>query len=180
MIAECMIFLASVLPMGADETKAIEKYMSCNDHVPKSMQQYAEHYVEHFDKENIPTAVRIGWCESRGKQSAYRNDNGDSGVMQFVSWTWNWVAEKYDLPIWDEWVVMRYGIPYNGRTSKSDIGFEFTRVQFTPHYNILFASILAEDIYGRTQWRDWNSSKWCWEDSKKWEKKWKTEEINLG
>ena len=26
----------------------------------------------------------------------------------------------------------------------------------------MFASLLAEDIYNKTQWRDWNSSKWCW------------------
>ena len=147
--------------------------MSCNDHVPKSMQQYAEHYVEHFDKENIPTAVRIGWCESRGKQSAYRSDNGDSGVMQFVSWTWNWVAEEYDLPMWNDWVIMRYGKPFTeNKTYKTNVGFEQVQVQFSPYYNILMASILAEDIYGRTQWRDWSSSEWCWEDEKKWRKKW--------
>ena len=40
----------------------------------------------------------------------------------------------------------------------------------------MFASILAEDIYGRTQWRDWNSSKWCWEDEKDWERRWKREQ----
>lgn len=173
MIAECMIFLASVLPMGVDETNLIGQYMSCNDHVPKSMQQYAEHYVEHFDKENIPNAVRIGWCESRGKQSAYRSDNGDSGVMQFVSWTWNWVAEEYDLPMWNDWVIMRYGKPFTeNKTYKTDVGFEQVQVQFSPYYNILMASILAEDIYGRTQWRDWSSSEWCWEDEKKWRNKW--------
>ena len=49
------------------------------------------------------------------------------------------------------------------------------KVQYTPYYNILFASILAEDIYGRTQWRDWNSSKWCWENADDWEKKWRKE-----
>jgi hypothetical protein len=161
--------------MGVDETNLIRDYIKCDDHVPKSMKPYAKLYVEHFDKENIDTAVRIGWCESRGKSSAYRSDNGDTGVMQFVSWTWNWIAEEYDLPMWDEWVVMRYGRPYTGPTSKSDIGFEFTKVQYTPYYNILFASILAEDIYGRTQWRDWNSSKWCWEDEKKWRNKWLNE-----
>ena len=141
MIAECMIFLASVLPMGVDESKLINEYMSCDDHVPKSMQQYAEYYVEHFDKENIPTAVRIGWCESRGKTTAYRNDNGDSGVMQFVSWTWNWVAEEYDLPMWDEWVIMRWGKPYTEQKLTDIIlGLNKQEVQFTPYYNILFAS----------------------------------------
>ena len=151
--------------------------MSCDDHVPKSMQQYSKFYVEHFDKENIPQSVRIGWCESRGKQSAYREDNGDSGVMQFVSWTWNWVAEKYELPEWDTWVVTRYGKPYTGKTSKTDIGFSFDRVQYTPYYNVMFASILAEDIYGRTQWRDWSSSEWCWGNEKEWRDKWLSEKY---
>ena len=140
------------------------------------MRKYSEYYLEFFDFENIDTAVRIGWCESRGKDTAYRDDNSDSGVMQFVPWTWNWVAEEYDLPRWNEWVILRYGRPYEGPTSKSNMGFEQTKVQFTPYYNIMFASILAEDIYGRTQWRDWNSSKWCWEDEKDWERRWKREQ----
>ena len=170
MIAECIIFLASVIPMGIDETKTIGQYLNCNDHVPQSMQEHASLYVEHFDKDNINTAVRIGWCESRGKVDAYRSDNGDTGLMQFVSWTWNWVAEKYELPEWDTWVVTRYGKPYTGKTSKTNIGFSFDKVQFTPYYNIMMASILAEDIYGKTQWRDWSSSEWCWGDVDKWER----------
>jgi hypothetical protein len=39
----------------------------------------------------------------------------------------------------------------------------------------MFASILAEDIYGKTQWRDWSSSEWCWSDTEKWRTKWKSE-----
>lgn len=176
MITECMIFLASVLPMGFDESKVINSHLQCNKYVPEVMQQYADLYVEHFDKENIDTAVRIGWCESRGKQSAYRDDNGDSGVMQFVSWTWNWVAERYDLPMWNDWVIMKDGRPYEEeKVSRTSMGFEQTKVQFTPYYNIMFASILAEDIYGRTQWRDWSSSEWCWGDKKKWREKWLNE-----
>ena len=178
MIAECMIFLASVLPLGYDESKAINQYMNCDNHVPKQMQQYAEFYVEHFDKDNIDVAVRIGWCESRGKSTAYRSDNGDSGVMQFVSWTWNWVAEVYDLPMWDHWVIMYYDRPYTSeKVSRTSMGFSQEKVQLTPYYNIMFASILAEDIYGRTQWRDWNSSKWCWEDPAKWRKQWQREQY---
>ena len=175
MIAECMIFLASVIPMGVDESKIIGQHLNCNDHVPQSMQEHASLYVEHFDKDNINTAVRIGWCESRSKVDAYRSDNGDTGLMQFVSWTWNWVAEKYELPEWDTWVVTRYGRPYTGKTLKTDIGFSFDRVQYVPYYNIMFASLLAEDIYGKTQWRDWSSSEWCWEDEEKWRNKWLNE-----
>jgi len=177
MIAECIIFLVSVIPMGVDESKIIGQHLNCNDHVPQSMQEHASLYVEHFDKDNINTAVRIGWCESRGKVDAYRSDNGDTGLMQFVSWTWNWVAERYELPEWDTWVVTRYGKPYTGNTSKTDIGFSFDRVQYTPYYNIMFASILAEDIYGKTQWRDWSSSEWCWGNEKEWREKWLSEEY---
>ena len=172
-----MLFLASFsTPLIGAETQFVEKSIQCRQEIPASMREHSEYYLEFFDFENIDTAVRIGWCESRGKDTAYRDDNSDSGVMQFVPWTWNWVAEEYDLPRWNEWVILRYGRPYEGPTSKSSHGFEQTKVQFTPYYNIMFASILAEDIYGRTQWRDWNSSKWCWEDEKDWERRWKREQ----
>jgi hypothetical protein len=39
----------------------------------------------------------------------------------------------------------------------------------------MFASILAEDIYGKTQWRDWSSSEWCWGNEKEWRDKWLSE-----
>lgn len=178
MIAECMLFLAlSTVPSVGQETQFINTHMECRDEIPNSMTQYSDLYLEHFDFDNIDTAVRIGWCESRGKSNAYRTDNKDTGVMQFVPWTWNWVAETYDLPMWDEWIILRWGRPYDfkGKTYRTNIGFEQIRVQYSPYYNILFASILAEDIYGRTQWKDWNSSKWCWEDVDKWERKWKAE-----
>jgi len=171
-----MLFLASFsTPLIGSETEFVNTSIECRREIPESMRQYSEYYLEFFDFENIDTAVRIGWCESRGKDTAYRDDNSDSGVMQFVPWTWNWVAEEYDLPRWNEWVILRYGRPYEGPTSKSNMGFEQTKVQFTPYYNLLFASLLAEDIYGRTQWRDWSSSEWCWGDEKKWRAKWKSE-----
>ena len=178
MIAECMIFLATIgTPnISMSDGDIINEYMSCKDNVPQVMFQYADLYVEHFDEENINTAVRIGWCESRGTSSAFRKDNKDSGVMQFVSSTWNWVAEKYEIPMWDEWVIMRHDRPYTEqKVSTSSIGFTQERVQFTPYYNIYMASLLAEDIYGRTQWRDWSSSEWCWGDEDKWKLKWKSE-----
>jgi len=178
MIAECMIFLATIgtPTMSMSDGDLIYEYMSCKDNVPQVMFQYADLYVEHFDEENIDTAVRIGWCESRGKSNAFRQDNRDSGVMQFVSWTWNWVAEKYDIPMWNDWVIMYNDRPYTlEKVSKSSIGFSQQQVQFTPYYNIYMASLLAEDIYGRTQWRDWSSSEWCWGDEDKWKLKWKSE-----
>ncbi|MEL0255511.1 MAG: hypothetical protein VW930_06165, partial [Burkholderiaceae bacterium] len=107
MIAECMLFLAlATAPSIGQETEFINTHIECRDEIPESMRQYSNLYLEHFDFENIDTAVRIGWCESRGKAHAHRSDNKDTGVMQFVPWTWNWVAETYDLPMWDEWVIL--------------------------------------------------------------------------
>ena len=139
MIAECIIFLATLGSLEVpNDSYYIENQMACNQSVPKSMQKHAELIYEFFDEESFDEVVRIGWCESRGKITAYRDDNGDSGVMQFVSWTWNWVAEEYDLPMWDEWVIMRWGRPYTeNKTYKHNIGFEQTKVQFTPYYNLL-------------------------------------------
>ena len=181
MITECIIFLASFGVANTDislhqENHYIDNIQQCNQSVPHKLHEHAPLFYEFFDENNLDTAIRISWCESRGKATAHRTDNGDTGLMQFVSWTWNWVAEEYDLPMWDEWVIMRWGRPYTeNKTYPHDMGFEQVKVQYTPYYNIMFASILAEDIYGRTQWRDWNSSKWCWGNKYKWEKKWKQE-----
>ena len=181
MTTECIIFLASFGVPDATNSLHQENYFidnihQCNEYVPQKLQEHASLYYEFFDEENIDTAIRISWCASRGKVAAHRTDIGDTGLMQFVSWTWNWVAEEYDLPMWDEWVIMRWGRPYTDeKTHPHNIGFEQTRVQYTPYYNIMFGSILAEDIYNRTQWRDWNSSKWCWGNEKKWRVKWLNE-----
>tara|TARA_B100001996_G_scaffold380397_1_gene367751 strand:+ start:141 stop:692 length:552 start_codon:yes stop_codon:yes gene_type:complete len=177
MIAECIIFLAtfSSLEVPNDEY-FIDQYFNCREEVPMKMWKHADYYYEFFEEENLDKAIRIGWCESRGKTTAHRTDNKDSGVMQFVPWTWNWVAEEYDLPRWDTWVVLRYGRPYTSTTSKSDIGFTFSKVQFTQYYNIMFASLLAEDIYGKTQWKDWSSSQFCWGNEDVWKRKWGYEE----
>ena len=179
MITSCLIFLASFssgeLQPSSDNMMEI---VGCLDVVPTSMVEHLPHYVEHFDEENLYTAVRIGWCESRGKTTAYRNDNNDSGVMQFIPSTWNWVAEKHDLPRWDEWIILRYGQPYFGSLIKvEDEGMSARRVQFVPYYNIMMASLLAEDTYSKVRWRDWNSSKWCWENTKKWNRLWRSEEY---
>jgi len=181
MITECIIFLASfgvsdITNSLSQENYYIEQQQLCHEYVPPKLHEHADLFYEFFDEENINNAIRISWCESRGKATAHRTDNGDTGLMQFVSWTWNWVAEEYELPMWDEWVIMRWGRPYTDeKTHPHNIGFEQTRVQYTPYYNIMFASILAEDIYSKTQWGDWNSSKWCWANENSWSKRWRQE-----
>ena len=176
MIASCMIFLASFGVSTELSPNNLYRVQTCLDNMPTSMVKHIPYYVEFYDEENLYTAFRIGWCESRGKSNAYRNDNKDSGVMQFIPNTWNWVAEKYDMPKFNEWVILRFGRPYTEeKTYKTEFGFEHMPVQFSPYYNIKASSHLAEDIYAKVRWRDWNSSKWCWGDEKKWEAMWRRE-----
>jgi len=168
MIGECLLFLASFgSPDGLMNKQWFEEYKTCNEII--LAQEHIDMLIQHFDEENLGTAYKIMWCESRGEEDALRTAEGndDSGLFQFIESTWNWVAEKHDLPRWDEWVILRHGQPYEGPTSKSSIGFEQTKVQFTPYYNILAASLLAQDTYSRVRWTDWNSSKWCWETDSK-------------
>jgi len=178
MITSCLIFLASfssgdTLPSSSN----LNQIVGCLDMVPSSMVQHLPDYVEHFDEENLYTAVRIGWCESRGKASAHRTDNFDSGVMQFIPSTWNWIAEKHGMPLWNEYIILEYGKPYYGPLIKVETDhMTAKKVQFVPYYNIKMASLLAEDTYSKVRWRDWNSSKWCWENEKKWNKRWRSEE----
>ena len=176
MIASCMIFLASFGVSTELSANNLYRVQTCLDNMPTSMVKHIPYYVEFYDEENLYTAFRIGWCESRGKSNAYRNDNKDSGVMQFIPNTWNWVAEKYDMPKFNEWVILRFGRPFNeNKTYATDFGFEHVPVQYSAYYNIKASSHLAEDIYAKVRWRDWNSSKWCWGDEKKWEAMWRRE-----
>jgi len=177
MIASCMIFLASFGVTTDINHTTLTRLMECRDNIPADMFDHVSLYVEFFDEENLYTALRIGWCESRGKSNAFRKEDNDSGVMQFIPNTWNWIAENYDIPMFDEWVIMRFDRPYTEqKTYATDFGFSHLKVQYSPYWNIKASSHLAEDIYKRTTWRDWNSSKWCWGDADKWEKTWRLQE----
>ena len=157
MFTECMLFVALLNIGSISETpEDIMKASLCMRDIPSSMVQYIDYYVEFYDEENLTTALKIGWCESRGKQNAYRDSADDSGIMQFIPSTWDWVAKKYDVPLWDTKITVQrwYGI-------------DRVKVQFDPYWNIKLSSHLAEDIYKRTTWKDWASSKWCWENDEK-------------
>lgn len=168
MIAECLIFMASFAPPVVNYDNIME-YKYCSDIVPEYPAENFKFIQQHFEPINWDVAVRISWCESRGNENALRTaeGNNDSGLFQFVSWTWNWIADEYHLPRWGEWVILHHGQPYVGPTSRSSYGFEQMQVQYSPYYNTLFASLLAEDIYDRVQFRDWSSSEWCWGSTKK-------------
>ena len=179
MVTSCIIFLASFGTPEMPFTETSEEILSvkeCTTLIPSSMIEFLPYYVEFYDEKHLYKAVRIGWCESRGKQSAYRKEDSDSGVMQFIPRTWNWVAQKFDMPLWDEKILTYYDVPYEFVDSYPDIkGFKFQKAQFVPYYNIKMSSHLAEDIYTKKDFRDWNSSKWCWGNPKYYEKRWRDE-----
>ena len=184
MIVECILFLAS-FSQPVTETGIVENYQTfenvkeCTDKFPSSMIEHIPLYVEHFDEENLYTAMRIGWCESRGRETAYRKEDGDSGLMQFIKSTWNWVAEVRGIPMWNSEILLYNGTPINLHPKDThyyelDL-FEFRPVQMVPYYNIRMASHLAEDTYSKVTFRDWNSSKWCWENPEYFEWRWRDE-----
>ena len=168
MIVECLLFLSSFAPPeGGIDQEWFDKYNKCNSTI--LAQEHIGLLIDHFDEENLDTAYKIMWCESRGEEDALRTLEGnyDSGLFQFIKPTWNWVAEKHNLPRWNDWVILYNGQPYTGPVSKTSHGFEQVKVQFSPYYNILAASLLAQDTYSKVRWTDWNSSKWCWGDDQK-------------
>ena len=186
MITSCMIFLASFgnAEMPIEENwQTIQRTKECTELIPFTMINHIPYYVEFYDRKNLYKALRVGWCESRGKETAFRKEDNDSGIMQFIPRTWNWVAEKFDMPLWDEEILTYFGVPYY-KVDFSDVehypsisleGFAFTKVQFVPYINIKMSSHLAEDIYANQDFRDWSSSKWCWSNYKYYEKKWREE-----
>ena len=180
MIAECLIFVASFQSMALLPTSEdmYEVQVCLKEVIPDALVDDIPYFVQHFDFENLDTAVRIAWCESRGNAKAYRSDNKDSGIFQFIPNTWKWMVELFGVPDWDEWVIMRYGYPHleTDTVYKTDFGFEFVQAQHSSYWNIKAASHLAQDTYRTVRWTDWNSSKWCWGDPAKWRKLWIKEE----
>tara|TARA_B100001939_G_scaffold600_2_gene579 strand:+ start:1703 stop:2248 length:546 start_codon:yes stop_codon:yes gene_type:complete len=172
MIAECLIFLATALPQnGLMTADYFNEYKWCDSIISRDVREHTDLLTEFFDEpEQLSTAVKVIWCESRGNTNAVRTleGNNDSGLFQFVPWTWNWIAELYDLPKWNDWVILKDDRPYTDeKVSRSSWGFEQVRVQHSEYYNIMFGYLLSQEVYGESQWRDWSSSQWCWENDAK-------------
>lgn len=172
MIAECLIFLYTLMPVDHITHDFLNNYRTCNKIITQDVLEHADVLIEFFgdDKEQLSTAVKVIWCESRGNHKAVRTAEGnyDSGLFQFVSWTWNWVADKYDLPVWNEWVILKHDRPYTeNKVSKTNYGFKQVRVQFSEYYNIYFGYLLSQEIKNGN-WKDWSSSKGCWSNTDVW------------
>ena len=182
MIVECILFFASLQdPLKEDD---IFKVKECQNYLPTNVIQYSKDYVEHFETHNIERAVKVSWCESRGKTFALNKGNSDSGLFQVIPSTWNWVATEYDLPKFDSYILTYNNIPVENIpfslrriliSNYPDL-YKLNKVQFVPYYNFLISKILVQDIHSRNDyWKPWTPSKECW-SSKNWNELWKAEE----
>ncbi|QDP60656.1 MAG: hypothetical protein Unbinned1469contig1000_35 [Prokaryotic dsDNA virus sp.] len=181
MIVECLIFFSSFTDPN---TQDFDKAAECFNHLPSSVIEYSDHYLNYFYPKNQERAVKVSWCESRGKTYALNKGNSDSGLFQVIPRTWDWVAEEYNLPKFDTEVLTFNGMPVNHldlETRKILLFwfpnlYELTKVQFIPHYNFLISSIIVQDIHSRDDyWKAWTPSIDCW-SSNDWEELWKLEE----
>ena len=52
-----------------------------------------------LDEKHLYKAVRMVGARVE-VNSQHTKEDSDSGVMQFIPRTWDWVAEKFDMPMW--------------------------------------------------------------------------------
>ncbi len=152
MIKTCVLLYALVInnfSIGIDPTTTeIGNLFDCKKELPRNCLAYSTLLVENFDQENLETAFIIMWCESRGNTQAYRYDNQDSGLFQFIPRTYGWVTDNSEIPRWDYPIGNTYS-------------------QFVPKYNIQAAAILIQDLHSyNPYWKPFSSSQKCWENTK--------------
>jgi hypothetical protein len=152
MIKACILLYSLIINnfmIGIDPTpKNILELNECKKALPGNCLIYSDLLINNFNEENLETAFKIMWCESRGNAKAYRYDNQDSGLFQFIPRTYGWVVDNSDLPYWD--------YPINN-----------SYAQFIPNVNIKAAAILVEDLHSYSPyWKPFSSSENCWKDTK--------------
>jgi len=126
----------------------MKELSECYTALPGKCLSYSTLLVENFDEDNLETAFKIMWCESRGLPNAYRWQDQDSGLFQFIPRTYGCVVDNSDLPYWDYHINKSYA-------------------QFIPSVNIKAAAILVEDLHSYSPyWKPFSSSQKCWENTK--------------
>lgn len=153
MIKTCILLYALIinnLGLGIEPQKDdLLDFANCLNNLPSKCLAYSNLLIENFDEENLDTAFKIMWCESRGNKNAYRYDNQDSGLYQFIPRTYGWVVDNTDLPYWDYPIKNSYA-------------------QFIPEINIRAAAVLVQDLHSYSPyWKPFSSSSWCWENTEK-------------
>lgn len=133
-----LLNLALTCSLSADITpSSLTTYKDCRK-VEKQVETviYWQPLIEtYFKTEDIPKALMIIYCESKGKSKAVGNNkNGtqDVGLWQFNDDTWSWLQGK----------------------------LKFTGNRFDP----VLSTKVAKWLIYNDGWYHWNSSKHCWKD----------------
>ena len=101
MIAEVLIACALASPITPD---SLNFYWDCKKHneMIYHMEDYVDLFHEYFeDPEDLGKILRIAFCESSGKPTAYnenKDGSNDLGILQFNNRTWwDWLAPKLKI-----------------------------------------------------------------------------------
>lgn len=116
-------------------TDTIQEYRSCT--TANEQVSYVSHWTplvqKYFKQQDVHKALRVIYCESRGKQYAYntnKDGSDDAGLMQFNNKTWAWLKPKLNIQ----------------------------KDRYDSETNIAVGSWL---VYN-DGWHHWNASKHCW------------------
>ncbi len=132
MITSVLLTCALLSPITPS---SITEFKECQDRqeIIYDMRKYINLFSLYFKPEDVEKALRITWCESKGKITAVgKNKDGtyDKGLWQFNDRTWEWLTPKLNI----------------------------TSDRFNAHVSTAVASWL---VYN-DGWFHWNSSKHCW------------------
>ena len=99
MLAEVLIACSFVSPITPQQ---ITDYRDCQarNEIIISMEEYIPLFSQYFKEEDLETALRISWCESRGKPNAVginKDGSKDVGLWQFNDRTWAWLKPKLKI-----------------------------------------------------------------------------------
>ena len=129
------LLIVCVIPLTMTPD-SLQEYRSCR--VAEKQVAFVSQHIplieEHFDdKQDQIKALRIIYCESRGKTKAIgKNTNGtyDKGLWQFNDKSWKWLQEKIN----------------------------FTGNRMDP----ILSTKVAKWLIYNDGWKHWNASKKCW------------------
>jgi len=135
MMTFLMTPIISCLLLIDPTVKQLDNYLHCKivKHQVEVVQIWRPLIEEHFHQEDVIKALRIIYCESRGKENAVgSNKDGtkDKGLWQFNDNTWAWLKPK----------------------------LKFTGNRFDP----ILSTKIAKWLIYNDGWYHWNSSKHCW------------------
>ena len=139
MISQIILTITVVCSLNQELTpSSLTEYLSCkvDQRQVHAVNEWSSLIEQHFKPEDHIRALKIIYCESKGKTYAKgKNKDGsyDVGIWQFNDHTWAWLKPKLKI----------------------------TSTRYDPEVSTAVASWL---VYN-DGWYHWNSSKHCWGDN---------------